>query len=630
MKKLDLIKDGASLDVVAGNLDRLHDLFPDVFSDGKVNFDVLREVLGEHIEDGQERYSLTWNGKARARRVALTPSTGTLRPCPEESLNWDTTRNLFIEGDNLEVLKLMQKSYHKKVKMIYIDPPYNTGKEFIYSDNFRDSIDTYLRYTGQVDEEGLRQSTNSESSGRYHTNWLNMMLPRLMLARNLLSDDGVIFISIDDSEIANLRRLCGEVFGEENYCGTIKRRAARKTAFLSGTMSDVCDYVVIYSKGPLSEVLSVESVSDGTRPVFNAGNAITIRSVRVGTEAKCGDGTYSAGKYTTRSISFELLNDMVITNGKVKFEVDVRGPWRINQNVLDRTLYVTQKASFRRRITPEEFGKAKAMSDLLDCAECYNEKGTERLADLFGVTGIFDTPKPLGLLQHLLRAGNLQQGDIVLDFFAGSGTVLDAIWQEGLAVRCFMIQFPGNLSPDVRTQKAGYDFCISNGAKPRITELCKHRLKQAAEEMLSMDYDNLDLGFKTFKLDSTNITPWDTDFDAIDQTLIDAMENIKADRSEDDILYELLLKYGLDLATLIESRTIDNKRVYIIGGGALVVCLTASVTLDAVEGIAALKKEFKQEVMRVVFRDKSFDDDVIKTNTIQILKQAGIDDVKSL
>lgn len=629
MEKLDPNKDGISLDVVAGNLNRMRELFPEVFTEGRVDFDALRETLGEHVENGRERYSLTWNGKTQARRVALTPSTGTLRPCPKESLNWGATKNLFIEGDNLEVLKLMQKSYHKKVKMIYIDPPYNTGKEFIYPDNFQDSIDAYLRHTGQVDEKGLRLSTNSESSGRYHTNWLNMMLPRLTLARNLLSEEGVIFISIDDSEIANLRRLCDEVFGEENHCGTIKRRAARKTAFLSGTMSDVCDYVVIYSRGPLSEVLSVESVSDGTRPVFNAGNAITTRNVRAGTEAKCDDGTYPAGKYAARSLSFELLNDMVITNGKVMSEVEVRGPWRINQDVLDKTLYVTRNISLRRRITPEELGKAKAMSDLLDCAQCYNEKGTERLTDLFGVKDVFDTPKPLGLLQYLLRAGNLREGDIVLDFFAGSGTVLDAIWQEGLAVRCFMIQLPEILSP-AGAQKVGHDFCVANKMEPRITELGKYRLKRAAEIAGSMEGDNLDFGFKVFKLDSSNIKPWDTDFDALDQTLTDAMENVKAGRSDDDILYELLLKYGIDLALPVESRIIKGKKVCIVGGGALIVCLAAAVALDVIEGIAALKEELKPEVMRVVFRDAGFADDVVKTNAIQILKQASVDDVKSL
>ena len=225
MQKLDPKTDGASANIIDENLAKLRELFPDAFTESsaegeprwKVDFDALREVLGDAIEDKPERYSFTWNGKSRAKMIANTPTTATLRPCPEESVNWDTTKNLFIEGDNLEVLKLLQKSYHRKVKMIYIDPPYNTGGEFIYPDRFKDNLNTYLRYSGQVDDEGFKLSANTESSGRYHTNWLNMMLPRLRLARQLLRDDGFVFISIDDHEVANLRLLCNEIFGEENF-----------------------------------------------------------------------------------------------------------------------------------------------------------------------------------------------------------------------------------------------------------------------------------------------------------------------------------------------------------------------------------------------------------------------------
>src|SRR5690625_2051152 len=216
MKKLTA-QDGDSKDLVAKNVEKLKKLFPEIVTDGKIDFETLEELLGQFTDKSNERYSFTWNGKSKARKLAMTPSRGTLRPAPEESVNWDTTQNLFIEGDNLEVLKLLQKSYHKKVKMIYIDPPYNTGKEFIYPDKFQDNLETYLRYTGQVDDEGKKMSANSETSGRYHTNWLNMMYPRLRLARNLLRDDGVIFISIDDHEVANLRKMCDEIFGEENF-----------------------------------------------------------------------------------------------------------------------------------------------------------------------------------------------------------------------------------------------------------------------------------------------------------------------------------------------------------------------------------------------------------------------------
>ncbi|MBE0436064.1 MAG: site-specific DNA-methyltransferase [Methylomicrobium sp.] len=244
MEKLDRDSDGSSLNIVQGNIDKLKTLFPDIFSEGKIDFDKLRETLGDQVETADERYNFTWHGKSAARRIAQTPSTGTLRPCKEESKNWDTTQNLFIEGDNLEVLKLLQKSYHKQVKMIYIDPPYNTGKEFIYPDNYKDNLDTYLEYTGQKDSEGRKFGTNAETSGRYHTNWLNMMYPRLKLARNLLRDDGVIFISIDDNEVANLRKLCDEVFGEDNFVSQFVWSGGRKND--SKLVSVSHEYVIAY------------------------------------------------------------------------------------------------------------------------------------------------------------------------------------------------------------------------------------------------------------------------------------------------------------------------------------------------------------------------------------------------
>ncbi len=263
MEKLDPRTDGATPDIVQQNIEKLRELFPDAFTEGsdedlsagaqaggprwKVDFDALREILGNYVEDSQERYSFTWNGKALARRIAQTPSTGTLRPCPEESVNWDTTKNLFIEGDNLEVLKLLQKSYHKKVKMIYIDPPYNTGKDFIYPDDFSDNIKNYMELTGQIDGEGRRLSTNAETSGRYHTDWLNMMYPRLKLARNLLREDGVIFISIDDNEVANLRKLCDEIFGEENFVASVIWQKVFSPKNTAAYFSEDHDYILVFA-----------------------------------------------------------------------------------------------------------------------------------------------------------------------------------------------------------------------------------------------------------------------------------------------------------------------------------------------------------------------------------------------
>jgi len=244
MKKLD----GKSMDIVADNIAKLKEIFPDIFTDGKIDFEALRATLGEYVERDDERYSFTWNGKAKARRIAQTPSRGTLRPAKEESKDWDTTQNLYIEGDNLEVLKLLQKSYHKQVKMIYIDPPYNTGKDFVYRDNFKDNIKNYLEQTGQIDSEGKKLSTNRETSGRYHSDWLNMMYPRLKLARNLLKDDGVIFISIDDNEVANLRKICDEIFGEENFVANVIWQRAFSPKNDAKFLSENHDYVLIYTK----------------------------------------------------------------------------------------------------------------------------------------------------------------------------------------------------------------------------------------------------------------------------------------------------------------------------------------------------------------------------------------------
>ncbi|MHA1587826.1 MAG: site-specific DNA-methyltransferase, partial [Candidatus Thorarchaeota archaeon] len=404
---------------------------------------------------------------------------------PEESINFNGAENVFIEGENLEVLKLLQKSYHGKVKMIYIDPPYNTGNEFIYPDDYKEPLRQYLRLTGQVSKEGVKLTTNTETSGRYHSNWLSMMYPRLFLARSLLREDGVIFVSIDDHEVHNLRLLMDETFGPENFCGTIKRKAARKTAFLSKTMSDVCDYVVIYSRGPLSDVLSVAQVKDDTRPVLNATNKPSRRIVRAGTEARCDDGIYAAGEYTTRSLSFTLHSELVVASGKVTIDTAVTAPWRVNQDILDKTLYITRNFSFRRYLLSKEKSKAKTLNDLLDESTCYNEKGTECVSELLQAQGVFDNPKPVGLVKYLIRASEATKNDVVLDFFAGSGTtahaVLDLNKQDGGNRKFILVQLPEPLDPNNKDQKAGADFCDSIGKPRNIVEITKERVRRVIQ-----------------------------------------------------------------------------------------------------------------------------------------------------
>lgn len=320
MKKLDPKIDGSSKDIVADNVSKLKALFPEVFTEEKIDFNSLREVLGDYIEHREERYSFTWHGKSRARRIAQTPSTGTLRPCPEESVNWDTTQNLFIEGDNLEVLKLLQKSYHKKVKMIYIDPPYNTGKEFIYPDKFQDNLETYLRYTGQIDDEGFKMSANTETSGRYHTNWLNMMYPRLRLARNLLRDDGVLVVSIDYNEASNLRILLDEIFGEENFYACVVWQKKYSPANDANRFSDVHEFVYFYSKSNQFVRNLFPRTEETNKPYrYDDGD---------------GRGRYRTGDLSVRTYSAE--NDYPIVNPLTdELHLPPKGScWRYSQTAL--------------------------------------------------------------------------------------------------------------------------------------------------------------------------------------------------------------------------------------------------------------------------------------------------------
>ena len=628
-----------SADVLAENVERLKALFPEAFTEGKIDFDVLKQLLGGVVEEREEKYGLNWHGKRQARQLALTPSTGTLRPCPEESVDWDATQNLMIEGDNLEVLKLLQKSYAAKVKLIYIDPPYNTGKDFIYPDNYRDNIRNYLELTGQVDSENNELSSNTEASGRFHTAWLNMMYPRLKLSRNLLREDGVIFISIDDVEFPHIRTLCDDLFGYENFCGVIKRRASRKTAFLSRRMTDMCDYVIAYVKTEIAPPLTYGQVSDGTRPVFNRGNPLTIRILRKGAIAKCNDGIYAQGEYSTRSLGFRLFDELVIENGIVNQDVKIEGPWRINQDVLDKTLFVSRNFGMRRRLLPEELGQAKLLNDLLDDQECYNEKGSEELSNLLK-RGVFSNPKPLGLVKFMLDSAGVSSDDLILDFFAGSGTTGHAVMAKNCtdraSCRYILVQLPETLDPKDRDQKIASEFCEKLGKPHNIAELTKEHLRRAGQKIKGENpMFSGDLGFRVFKLDTSNIHAWDPDPQNLEQSLLDSVDHLKSDRSAQDVLYELLLKLGLDLCVPIKMRMITGKSVHLIGAGTLITCLDERIDREDVESLANGIAEWKTELASagdttVVFRDSAFADDVAKTNLTAILQQRGLGNVRSI
>ena len=635
--------DGKTMDIVAENVGKLKELFPEAFTEGKVDFEALKEVLGTFVDDRDERYSFTWNGKSKARMIAQTPSTGTLRPCKEESVDWDSTQNIFIEGDNLEVLKLLQKSYHKKVKMIYIDPPYNTGKDFVYKDNFKDNIKNYKEITGQVDGEGRNLSNNPETSGRYHTDWLNMMYPRLKLARNLLKDDGVIFISIDDNEVANLKAVCDEIFGEENFIGMFIVNSS-PSAIDYGHIAKTHDYALFYSKNcsytttvQLEDEEKVFKYKDedgefNLYPLYN-GNVAFNPETRpnlyypfyLNPEKQDDNGFYE--------ISVDKIEGWEEVFPVVSQKDGIQRVWRWgkpkSRENLNKEIVGYKAENGEYRIVQKTRLTGKLIRSLQLDKAISSRRGTAEIQDLFD-RKVFTFPKPIELIERFIQVST-EDDSIILDFFGGSAPTAHAIYKLNLkdkGKRKFLLV---QLQEECDTKSEAYKFLNKAGVPTKISEISKERIRRAASKIKeeNPEYDG-DLGFKVFKLDSTNIKPWEVDFDMTERTLEDFISNIKTERREEDVLYEILLKYGLDLTLPITEHAIAGQKVFDIGMGALIICLADAISLEVVEGIAKLKDELNPEIMRVVFKDSGFKDDVVKTNAVQILKQANILDVRSL
>ncbi|WP_151944759.1 site-specific DNA-methyltransferase [Aliarcobacter butzleri] len=640
--------DGKSMNVIEQNIEKLKEIFPEVFSEGKIDFSKLEEELGTFKEDANERYNFTWNGKSEAKKIALTPSTGTLRPCKEESKDWDTTKNLYIEGDNLEVLKLLQKSYHKKVKMIYIDPPYNTGKDFVYKDNFRDNIKNYLEITGQVDSDGNKLSTNSETSGRYHSDWLNMMYPRLKLARNLLKDDGVIFISIDDNEVANLRKLCDEIFGEDNFVGEITIQSNPRGSQASNFFASVDESLLCFAKNTScleirGYLKDLESESGEYNLTDDNGKQYRLLGLR----QRGGAWRREDRPKMYYPIYVNPLNGEVSLEKSEKYSKeslpkrptgeDSRWTWGIETFNKDKHKLVGKKVNregnddfydiFRKDYLENEDGEIKATKPktIWDDKEINYQNGRNDIKNLFQNSEIFDFPKPVFYLEKIITMFKMNN-DIILDFFSGSATTAHAVMKlnsEDDRNRKFIcVQLPETTDEKSEAYKAGYK---------NICEIGKERIRRAGEKVKSeIGKDELDIGFKVLKLDSSNIKSWDSDFENLEENLLDVVENIKSDRSEEDLLYEILLKYGLDLTLPIEEKEVNGKKLFNIGFGALIICLDSNISIDITDEIIAIKKEHDSVITRVVFKDSGFKNATEKTNIIKTLNQNGIDEVVSV
>ena len=487
----------ASADLVAENLDRLRALFPDAFRDGSLDFNVLRQLLGGAADEFEEKYGLNWHGKRAARQLALTPSTSTLRPCSAESIDWQATQNLMIEGDNLEVLKLLQRSYAGKVKAIYIDPPYNTGGNFVYTDDFRDNLANYLLRTGQAQADGGKTTSRSEGSGRLHSDWLSMIYPRLKLARNLLRPDGVIFISIDDHELDNLMKIGAEVFGEENFCGLLVWEKKKKPSFLNANMGSVTDYIVSFARDRgQSPPFAAGRVEDGKKyPFNNAGNAVQTLTFPAGSvRFACPDQTVPAQDMSEGNIHAELLDDVRIIAGRNMAAFRLKGQWRYTQQKLDAMVrdgaeIAVSKLPFRPNYVNRS-RDAKKTANLLSHRTngvSTNEDATEEIRQLFGAD-VMSHPKPSGLLQYLVRAVTTGD-DIVLDFFAGSGTTAHGVWaanlEDGGRRRFILVQLPELIDATSPQGKPACEFCQAHALPPTIAEICKERLRRTAQRLQS-------------------------------------------------------------------------------------------------------------------------------------------------
>ena len=652
MKKLTAADpETKSPDIAAENLAQLRALFPELVTEGPdgraaVNLDVLKQLMGDRtVTDAEEKYGLNWHGKRRARQLALTPSTGTLRPCQEDSVDWDTTQNLMIEGDNLEVLKLLKKSYAGKVKLIYIDPPYNTGKDFVYPDNFQDNIKNYLELTGQTGEGGKKLSSNTEASGRFHTDWLNMMYPRLKLARNLLLDNGLVFISCDDCEVANLRKVGDEVFGEENFIDTIVWKKRYGGGAKEKYLVSIHEYIVVYAK-------SIEAIGEISVPLSEASieRYYTQRDEYVEERGPFRTHPLEAMK------SFEDRPNLAFSiSAPDGSEIRPKRQWRWSRERMDEAIargevaFVKSRSSewvaYSKQYLKDDSGETRDAKVFSIIEGIYTQAGTNEIVEYFGDARVFPFPKPSKLLAKLIELGTVGTDDLIMDFFAGSGTLADAVFSQNVedngSRRVILVQLPETLDPQDRDTKAASGFCDKLGKPRTIAELTKERLRRAGKKIREeTPLFAGDLGFRVFKLDSSNLSAWDPKPENLKEDLVNSIEHIKPDRTEQDILFELLLKLGLDLCVPIETKQVAGgakqaHEIHSIGSGSLLVCLSPTIPQVDVESLAFSLIEWHKELKpagdtTVVFRDSAFDNDVAKTNLTAILQQHGLETVRSL
>lgn len=604
-----------SMDKVAANVAKIRELFPNcvterINSEGKlehaIDFDMLKQELSDHVVDGlQERYQFTWPNKRKAILAANAPINKTLRPCREESVDFDNTENLYIEGDNLDVLKLLQETYLGKVKMIYIDPPYNTGKDFIYNDDFKQSTEEYIENSGQLDGEGNRFVANTESNGRFHTNWLNMIYPRLKLAKDLLSDDGVIFISIDDNEVENLRKICDEIFGENNFLAQVIWERAFSPKNDAKFFSVSHDYVLIYAR-------SIEVFSIGLLP----------RSAESDARYKNPDndphGPWTSDNMTVKSYSANYDYPIRTPNGTIYYPPAGRcwftSKERMQKLIENGAVWFGNNGGNMPRIKRYLSDVQQGMTPItiwkyLDVG--HNQEARQELKKLFDEKAYFDGPKPIRLLNRILTIANVKKDDFILDFFSGSATTAHAVMQlnaeDGGKRKFIMVQLQEECAENTEAYKAGYK---------NICEIGKERIRRAGKKIKEenpLTTQDLDIGFRVLKCDSSNMEDvYFTPKEYMDKQQSLFVDNIKKDRNDEDLLFDAMLKLDTPLSSKIEKITIAGKTVYNVAQGHLMACFDKKVTDEVITAIA------KEMPSYFVMRDSSQADDSVAINFEQI------------
>jgi len=604
----------ASMDVAAQKREELKQAlgaaYPEVFAEGSIDFDQLKRVLGEWVEPGKERFGLNWPGKADCMKVIQQTSVATLKPMRADSVNFDTTGNLFIEGDNLEVLKLLQKSYFGKVKMIYIDPPYNTGNEFIYPDKYAETLETYLDYTNQVDDSGIKLSTNSDTTGRYHSRWLSMIFPRLYLARNLMTDDGIIFVSIDDHEMSNIKHVMDSVFGEENFINTIIWEKIYTTKNDSSLISGCHDYILVYAKdisrcklGSLPRTKEMDARYTNTdRDPRGPWKAIPLYA----------DGERKNGRFV-----------VVGPTGR-EFEPPADAHWRyaeaeVRRLLDDNRIYFGKDGSSQpniKRFLSELDDGVKAKTIWFHKEVGSNDTANREIKSIFdGNDRVFSFPKPTSLIRRMIQLGCSEPDSIVLDFFAGSAATAQAVVEQslddGIPRSFIMVQLPEPVDlNDYRT--------IADVAKERVRRILD-RVSKANDGTLGLsDLSKHDFGMKCFSLDRSNFRLWESDTRSFDEsgTQLDFhVDHVIAASSGDDILYELLLKAGFPLTTKVSSLTMAGKMVFSVQDGGLLICLEKEITPELIDALA------EADPLQVICLDEGFKgNDQLKANAVQTFK----------